>query len=98
MLVKTKKRWHPLLEPIFEGGKMTRKMTMTILMMKLLLAVVDGIVVLGTDFHAGYDALLGIPENRPSSATVFLAFKINSVLSFSFANLLTIFFKNYELI
>ena len=53
MLVKTKKRWHPLLEPLFEGGKMTRKMTTTILMMKLLLAVVDGIVVLGTDFHAG---------------------------------------------
>ena len=66
MLVKTKKRWHPLLEPLFEGGKMTRKMTTTILMMKLLLAVVDGIVVLGTDFHA----LLGIPENRPSKMMI----------------------------
>ena len=70
MLVKIKKRWHPLLEPLFEGGKMTRKMTTTILMMKLLLAVVDGIVVLGTDFHAGYDALLGIPENRPSKMMI----------------------------
>ena len=53
MLVKTKKRWDPFLELLFEGGKMTRKMTTTILMMKLLLVVVDGIAVLGPDFHAG---------------------------------------------